>query len=68
MKRVFIFLIDIYQAAISQFMGHCCRFHPTCSEYSKEVIQKQGAWKGGLKAIYRILRCNPFCKGGYDPS
>ena len=45
----------------------CCRFYPTCSQYALEAIQKHGAFKGSLLAAYRILRCNPFSKGGYDP-
>ena len=45
----------------------CCRFYPTCSQYALEAIQKYGAFKGFFLALWRILRCNPFCKGGYDP-
>ena len=45
----------------------CCRFYPTCSEYAIEAIEKYGAFKGFFMAVWRILRCNPFCKGGYDP-
>ena len=48
-------------------MGGCCKFIPTCSQYGLEAIQKYGAFKGGLMTIWRILRCNPFSKGGYDP-
>lgn len=44
-----------------------CRFHPTCSEYAIEAIEKYGALKGSIMAAKRILRCNPFNKGGYDP-
>lgn len=44
-----------------------CRFTPTCSQYGLEAIQKYGVFKGGAKAAWRILRCNPFNKGGYDP-
>jgi putative membrane protein insertion efficiency factor len=44
-----------------------CRFHPTCSQYAVEAIQQHGAAKGGILAIWRICRCNPFCKGGFDP-
>ena len=44
-----------------------CKFYPTCSEYTKQAIQKYGAGKGIIKGIQRILRCNPFSKGGYDP-
>lgn len=45
-----------------------CRFHPTCSEYAIRAIEKYGFIKGGLKAFWRVLRCNPFSKGGYDPA
>lgn len=45
----------------------CCRFIPTCSQYALEAIEKYGAIKGGILALRRILRCNPLCKGGYDP-
>ena len=44
-----------------------CRFQPTCSQYAIEAIDKYGVFKGGAMAIWRVLRCNPFCKGGYDP-
>ena len=44
-----------------------CKFEPSCSEYSKQAIRKYGLYKGGIKGIYRILRCNPFNKGGHDP-
>ncbi|HEX2582966.1 MAG TPA: membrane protein insertion efficiency factor YidD [Chlamydiales bacterium] len=66
LKRICFFLIDLYQAAISPFLGHCCRFTPTCSEYAKEAIQKHGVCKGCGKTAWRILRCNPFCRGGLD--
>jgi hypothetical protein len=67
MKKVFILLIRFYQKAISPMFPPSCRFQPTCSEYAIEAIKKYGVLKGGRKAIWRILRCNPFCKGGYDP-
>ncbi|HOI29074.1 MAG TPA: membrane protein insertion efficiency factor YidD [Melioribacteraceae bacterium] len=44
-----------------------CRFYPTCSEYAAQSITKYGVIKGGIKSVWRILRCNPFNKGGYDP-
>ena len=44
-----------------------CPYYPTCSTYGLEEVEKYGAWKGGLLALWRILRCNPFSKGGYDP-
>ncbi len=67
MKRAMIALVRGYKKYISPLLPPSCRFTPTCSEYAMEAIQKHGAWKGGLLAIWRILRCNPFCKGGYDP-
>lgn len=59
--------IVFYQKAISPYLPHTCRYYPTCSEYTKEAILKYGPLKGGLKSIWRIIRCNPFSKGGYDP-
>lgn len=70
MKSILIWLIDIYQRHISIWLKSKninCKFYPTCSEYTKQAIEKYGAWKGSAIGIYRILRCNPFSKGGYDP-
>jgi putative membrane protein insertion efficiency factor len=67
MKRLLIALIRFYKAAISPWLGANCRFTPTCSAYAIDAIEKYGAWKGTGMAAWRILRCNPFCKGGYDP-
>lgn len=67
MKRFLIVLIRGYQKYISPLFPPSCRFQPTCSQYAIEAVQKYGAFKGGAMAIWRILRCNPFCKGGYDP-
>jgi len=47
--------------------GATCRFRPTCSDYSLQAIEKYGVIKGGLKSLWRVLRCNPFGRGGYDP-
>ena len=67
-KSLLIFLIRTYQVTVSPwFSGGSCRFTPTCSQYAIEAIQTHGAFKGTLLAVWRILRCNPFCKGGYDP-
>lgn len=66
-KKLLLALIRFYRAAISPLLGANCRFIPTCSAYAMQAIEKYGAWKGGLMALRRILRCNPFCKGGYDP-
>ena len=62
-----IWLIKIYQRGISPRKVSCCRFTPTCSAYAVEAIRVHGCIKGTLLAVWRILRCNPFCKGGYDP-
>jgi len=65
--RFLLWLVRFYRRNISPMHQPCCRFIPTCSEYAMEAIQKYGAIKGGYLALRRILRCNPFCKGGYDP-
>lgn len=67
LKRLFLALIRLYQRGISPYRPPCCRFVPTCSQYAVEAIEKYGALRGGLMALWRILRCNPFSKGGYDP-
>ena len=67
MKKFLISAIKGYQIYISPRHPACCRFSPTCSPYAVEAIEKYGAAKGGWLAFKRILRCNPFCKGGYDP-
>ena len=57
-----------YRKYISGLKGYSsCKYYPTCSTYALEAINKYGAWKGGLLSLWRILRCNPFSKGGYDP-
>lgn len=61
-------LIRFYQKIISPALpDNTCRFYPTCSHYGYQSVQKYGAIKGAFMAIYRILRCNPFNPGGYDP-
>ncbi len=67
MKKIIIFLIRFYQKHISPLKKPCCRFIPTCSAYAIEAVEKYGAIKGGAMALWRIMRCNPFSKGGYDP-
>ena len=67
MKKVLIILIKGYKMFISPMTGSHCRFYPTCSQYGLEAIEKYGALKGSALTIWRILRCNPFSKGGYDP-
>ena len=68
MKKFFIKLIVFYQKYLSALKGgSTCKYIPTCSQYAIEAIEKYGALKGGLLAAWRILRCNPFSKGGFDP-
>ncbi len=67
MKKIFISLIKGYQKIISPLFPPSCRFYPTCSEYSVNAINKHGVFKGLIKSTWRILRCNPLSKGGYDP-
>ncbi len=70
MKKILIFLIEKYQKHISLFLegkGIKCKFYPSCSEYMKQAIIKYGVIKGFFLGIKRILKCNPFSKGGYDP-
>ncbi|MBQ0026380.1 MAG: membrane protein insertion efficiency factor YidD [Lachnospiraceae bacterium] len=68
MKWIFLKLIKFYQVCISPYKRHAtCKYIPTCSQYAYEAITKYGALKGGALSIWRILRCNPWSKGGYDP-
>ena len=67
MKYIMIRMIRFYQKYLSPLKSTKCPYYPPCSQYGLEAIQKYGAVKGGLLALWRILRCNPFSKGGYDP-
>ena len=67
MKKILKFFIKIYRKLISPLLPNACRFTPTCSEYALEALDKHGALKGSILSVWRVLRCNPFCKGGYDP-
>ncbi len=75
LKTVLLKIIRIYQKTLSPDTGWFkiyfphgyCRFHPHCSEYSYQAIEKYGVFKGVIKSFWRILRCNPFSKGGKDP-
>ena len=68
MKKVFLWLIRLYQRGISPYTPPACRFSPTCSAYAYEAINKYGAVKGGWLTVKRLCRCNPFYKGDwYDP-
>lgn len=65
--RVLIGLVRVYQSTLSPFIGGQCKFLPTCSEYTVEALRRRGAVVGLGLGIWRILRCNPFSRGGYDP-
>ena len=67
MKKILIRLIRLYQRYISPVKSTRCPYFPTCSCYGLEAVEKYGAVKGGVLAVWRILRCNPFSRGGYDP-
>ena len=68
MKRILLALIRFYQKYISPMKrGGTCKYIPTCSEYARQAIEKHGALKGTVLAVWRLLRCNPFSQGGIDP-
>jgi hypothetical protein len=65
--RLAILLVRAYQVSLSPILGGQCRYVPTCSHYTIEAIRRHGAIRGGLLGLWRILRCHPFARGGYDP-
>lgn len=65
--KVLIFLVLLYRVTLGRFMGGHCRFHPSCSQYMIDAVQKHGPVKGGWRGIKRIARCHPFGGSGYDP-
>ena len=69
MKNLTLSLIGIYQRFLSpsNFGLHTCRFEPSCSHYTRKAVEKYGVLLGGVKGALRVLRCNPFFRGGYDP-
>ena len=67
-RMILLALIRVYQKTLSRGLpGNSCRFYPSCSHYGYQAIYKHGAFKGSYLAIWRIIRCNPFSSGGYDP-
>lgn len=67
MKYLFLGIIKLYRLTLSKMLPPCCRYHPSCSEYATLAIRRFGAVKGGYLALWRIIRCNPYGRGGYDP-
>ncbi len=67
MARLLVACIRIYQRTLSPLLGNHCRFYPSCSQYAVEALQIHGVFRGTAYAAWRLLRCQPFCKGGHDP-
>jgi len=67
MKFLVLEFLRIYKAFVSPFLPSACRFTPTCSEYASEAVSKYGAIRGVWLSAKRVLRCQPFSKGGFDP-
>ena len=67
MKQIAIAIVEFYRRHISSLKPPCCRFIPTCSQYALEAFEEWGFFIGLALTVWRILRCNPFCKGGFDP-
>ena len=65
--RVLITMIRLYQRVLSPLCYGCCRFYPTCSSYAIEALLTHGFWRGCCLTVWRLLRCQPFCSGGWDP-
>ena len=67
MKHAAQFVLRAYKWLISPMLPAACRYVPSCSEYAAEAIERHGVFSGMLKTAWRLLRCNPFVRGGYDP-
>lgn len=67
LTKVGLGAVRIYRIAISPYHAPVCRYTPSCSAYAEESLKRYGIFKGGFKAAGRLLRCNPFSRGGYDP-
>jgi len=65
--KALLILVRAYRYALSPMLGQHCRFHPSCSAYTEQALQRHGVIKGLGLGLWRLLRCNPFSKGGYDP-
>ncbi len=67
MKAAVIWLLRGYKRLLSPLLPPACRYVPSCSEYAAEAVEMHGVWRGGVMALWRLLRCHPLAKGGYDP-
>jgi putative membrane protein insertion efficiency factor len=67
MKFLALWLLQVYKRWVSPVFPPSCRYVPTCSEYAMEAVERYGVLRGGWMAVWRVLRCHPFVKGGYDP-
>ena len=66
-RAVVIGLLNAYRRWISPLLPPACRFQPTCSEYARQAVTHHGVWRGALLTVWRLLRCQPFSRGGFDP-
>ena len=67
MARGLRFIVRAYQWLVSPLLAPACRFHPSCSHYAEEALERHGAWRGSWLTARRICRCGPWHAGGYDP-
>lgn len=67
LRRAYLLPVFVYQHTLSRLMRPCCRFTPTCSQYFVEAVAKKGIVRGTLKGLWRICRCHPWSRGGWDP-
>ncbi len=67
LRRLFLLPIRFWQRVVSPLLPPTCRFSPTCSQYGVEAVQEHGILRGSALTIWRVLRCHPFTRGGYDP-
>ena len=68
LKKTCIVIIKLYQILLAPYFGHSCRFTPSCSQYMLDALEKYGFTRGLCKGVWRVVRCNPFFSGGYDPA
>ena len=66
-RRLLMGLVKVYRLLLSPWLGSACRFEPTCSAYSLQALEQQGAVAGTALTLYRLARCQPWCQGGHDP-